>query len=328
MKLSIVVPVFNEEAVLPLLFARLYAVLDETGVTYEVVFVDDGSTDGSMALLAGQFERRPAVTQVVGLARNVGQHLAILAGLEHVRGDYAVTIDADLQNPPSEIPRVLAALEAGADYVGTIRRLRQDAWWRCFASRALNRIRERTTRIHLADHGCMLRAYDRRIVGLLTRSRETSAFIPALAYTFARRPVEIVVEHEERAAGRSKYSFTRLVRLNFDLMTGFSVAPLQAFSVAGGAISLASMAFVAYLAVRRIVVGPEAEGVFTLFGIAFFLIGALLLGLGIVGEYIGRIYEQLRDRPRYVVATVLSAPSPRMATTSNVASIPARESRP
>jgi undecaprenyl-phosphate 4-deoxy-4-formamido-L-arabinose transferase len=308
LKLSVLIPVFNEEAVLPLLFAELYGVLDGLGRTYEVIFVDDGSADRSVALLREQFERRPAVTQVVVLARNVGQHLAILAGLEHARGEQVITLDADLQNPPSEIPRVVEALDAGADYVGTIRRTRQDAWWRRFASRTLNRVRERTTRIHLTDQGCMLRAYDRRIVDLLTQCHETNTFIPALAYTFSRRPVEIVVEHDERAAGRSKYSIARLVRLNFDLMTGFSLAPLQAFSVAGVTIALASMIFVGYLAVRRLLVGPEAQGVFTLFGIAFFLIGVLLMGLGIVGEYVGRIYEQVRDRPRYVVASVLSVP--------------------
>ena len=308
MKLSIVIPVFNEEAVLPLLFERLYVVLDALGRSYEVIFVDDGSADRSVALLRSQFERRPEVTQVVLLARNVGQHLAIMAGFEHSRGDYVITLDADLQNPPDEIPRILEALESGADYVGTIRRVRQDALWRRAASRTMNRLRERTTRIHLTDQGCMLRAYDRRIVDLLTRTQETNTFIPALAYTLAKRPVEIVVQHDERAAGQSKYSLARLIRLNFDLMTGFSIAPLQAFSVAGVTIALLSMAFVAFLAVRRLIVGPEAQGVFTLFGIAFFLIGVLLLGLGIVGEYVGRIYEQVRDRPRYVVAAVLSAP--------------------
>ena len=179
MKLSVVIPVFNEEAVLPLLFARLYAVLDGLGTSYEVVFVDDGSTDRSVALLDAQFEQRPAVTQVVALARNVGQHLAILAGFEHARGDYVLTLDADLQNPPEEIPRVLEALESGADYVGTIRRSRHDAWWRRAASRAINRLRERTTRIHLADQGCMLRGYDRRIVDLLrTVSRDETCSFP------------------------------------------------------------------------------------------------------------------------------------------------------
>jgi undecaprenyl-phosphate 4-deoxy-4-formamido-L-arabinose transferase len=162
--------------------------------------------------------------------------------------------------------------------------------------------------VDFRDYGCMLRAYDRRIVDLLIQCHETNTFIPALAYTFARHPVEIVVQHDERAAGHSKYSIARLVRLNFDLMTGFSLAPLQAFSVAGVTIALASMIFVGYLAVRRLLMGPEAQGVFTLFGIAFFLIGVLLMGLGIVGEYVGRIYEQVRDRPRYVVASVLSAP--------------------
>ena len=310
MRVSVVVPVFNEEAVLPLLFTRLYAVLDGLATSYEVVFVDDGSTDRSVAMLDAQFEQRPAVTQVVALARNVGQHLAILAGFEHARGDYVLTLDADLQNPPDEIPRVLEALASGADYVGTIRRSRHDPWWRRVASGAINRLRERTTRIHLADHGCMLRAYDRRIIDLLKQCRERNLFIPALAYTLARHPVEIVVAHDERAAGQSKYSFMRLVRLNFDLMTGFSLAPLQAFSFAGGTIALASMLFVGYLAVRRVLVGPEAQGVFTLFGIAFFLIGVLLMGLGIVGEYVGRIYEHVRDRPRYVIASVRSTPEP------------------
>jgi undecaprenyl-phosphate 4-deoxy-4-formamido-L-arabinose transferase len=129
--------------------------------------------------------------------------------------------------------------------------------------------------------------------------------VPALAYTFARHPVEIEVAHAERTVGQSKYSLFRLIRLNFDLMTGFSVAPLQFFSMSGIVIAMLSLAFVIYLAVRRLVVGPEAEGVFTLFGIAFFLIGVALIGLGVVGEYVGRIYEQVRQRPRYTVAAVL-----------------------
>lgn len=307
MNVSVIIPVFNEEAVLPQLFARLYPALDALTESCEVIFVDDGSSDRSGELLAAQFERRPDATRVVMLAHNAGQHLAILAGLEQARGDYMVTLDADLQNPPEEIARIVAALRAGADYVGTIRRLRQDRWWRRSASRLLNRLRERTTRIRITDQGCMLRGYDRRIVDLLNRCREFNAFIPALAYTFARRPVEIEVAHEERAAGESKYSMARLARLNFDLMTGYSIVPLQLFSVAGVGIAVLSMLFVVYLAARRILVGPEAQGVFTLFGIVFFLIGVLLLGLGMVGEYVGRIYQQVRDRPRYVVAAVLGS---------------------
>jgi undecaprenyl-phosphate 4-deoxy-4-formamido-L-arabinose transferase len=246
------------------------------------------------------------------LARNVGQHLAILAGLEHARGEQVITLDADLQNPPSEIPRVVEALDAGADYVGTIRRTRQDAWWRRFASRTLNRVRERTTRIHLTDQGCMLRAYDRRIVDLLTQCHETNTFIPALAYTFSRRPVEIVVEHDERAAGRSKYSIARLVRLELRPHDGI-FASTAAGVLGRGRHDRARLDDLSSPTspCGGCSMGPEAQGVFTLFGIAFFLIGVLLMGLGIVGEYVGRIYEQVRDRPRYVVASVLSRPSAR-----------------
>jgi len=301
-ELSVVIPVFNEEAGLPLLFERLYPALDALDRRYEVIFVDDGSRDGSVTRLRAQVEARPDCTRVLVLAQNAGQHLAILAGFARTRGAVVITLDADLQNPPECIAEVLDAMEQGADYVGTIRAARQDSWWRKRASAWINTLRERTTRIRMTDQGCMLRGYDRRIVDAMNRCREVAPFVPALAYTFARRPVEIVVRHEERAAGESKYSFLRLIRLNFDLMTGYSRVPLQIFSWSGITIALASLLFVALLAIRRIVIGPEAAGLFTLFGIAFFLLGCVLLGLGMIGEYVGRIFEQVRDRPRYVVA--------------------------
>ncbi len=221
------------------------------------------------------------------------------------RGTYVITLDADLQNPPEEIARLVAAMDAGADYVGTIRVSRQDLMWRRAASRLMNRIREGTTSIRITDQGCMLRGYHRSVIDAVNHCTEVSTYVPALAYTFARHPVEIEVSHAERAVGESKYSLYRLIRLNFDLMTGFSVAPLQFFSMAGGLIALVALVLVVVLLIRRFILGSEAEGVFTLFAIAFFLIGVTLLGLGVVGEYVGRIYEQVRQRPRYTVAAVL-----------------------
>jgi undecaprenyl-phosphate 4-deoxy-4-formamido-L-arabinose transferase len=303
--ISVVIPVFNEEEGLPLLFERLYRALDALGRSYEVVFVDDGSRDASVAELREQYQRRPDVTRVVVLARNAGQHRAILAAFTYTRGDYVITLDADLQNPPEEIAKLVAAMDAGADYVGTIRVSRQDVLWRKAASRLMNRLREGTTSIRITDQGCMLRGYHRSVIDAVNHCTEVSTYVPALAYTFARHPVEIEVAHAERTVGQSKYSLLRLIRLNFDLMTGFSVAPLQFFSMAGIVIAILSLGFVAFLAIRRLIVGPEAEGVFTLFGIAFFLIGMALLGLGVVGEYVGRIYEQVRQRPRYTIAAVL-----------------------
>ncbi|MBX9962438.1 MAG: glycosyltransferase [Burkholderiales bacterium] len=313
-EVSVVIPVYNEEEGLPALFARLYPALDALGRTYEVVFINDGSVDRSAALLREQFQRRPDVTRVVLFNGNFGQHLAIMAGFEHCRGQRVVTLDADLQNPPEEIGRMLAEMDRGFDYVGTIRRMRQDSMFRRWASRAMNKLRERITRIQMTDQGCMLRAYSRDIVDAINACREVSTFIPALAYTFAVKPTEIEVGHEERVAGESKYSLYKLIRLNFDLVTAFSLVPLQTFSLVGIFISVISILFVVFLAIRRLIVGPEVEGVFTLFGIAFFLIGIALFGIGLLGEYIGRIYEQVRHRPRFLVQAVLEADNVATAT--------------
>ena len=307
--LSIVIPVFNEEAGLPALFARLYPALDALQRSYECIFVDDGSVDRSVALLREMFQRRPAQTRLVILRGNFGQHAAILAGFERARGAFVVTLDADLQNPPEEIANLVAAHDTGHDYVGTVRQQRQDSWWRRRASAAMNWMRERISGIRMADQGCMLRGYSREVVDAINRSREVTTFLPALGALYALRAIEIPVRHEERHAGASKYSLYRLVRLNFDLMTGFSLVPLQLFSMAGIVVSLLSFLFVVFLAVRRVLVGPEAEGVFTLFAIVFFMIGIVLFGIGLLGEYIGRIYLQVRDRPRYVIQAVVEEPA-------------------
>jgi undecaprenyl-phosphate 4-deoxy-4-formamido-L-arabinose transferase len=308
-KLSIVIPVYNEEEGLQALFDRLYPAMDQLeaklNLRYEIVFVNDGSRDRSAGMLAGQYDLRPDVTRVVLFQNNFGQHMAIMAGFEYARGESIITLDADLQNPPEEIALLAAELIKGHDYVGTIRSNRQDTWFRKTASRAMNHLRQRITRITMTDQGCMLRGYSRRIVNLVRQCNESNTFIPALAYTFAANPTEIEVKHEERFAGESKYSLYQLIRLNFDLVTGFSVMPLQLFSIFGMLLALGSGILFAILLVRRFVLGSEVEGVFTLFALTFFLIGVMLFGLGLLGEYIGRIYQQVRERPRYVVQTVL-----------------------
>ena len=306
-EVSVVIPVYNEEAVLPALFARLYTALDKLNRSYEIIFIDDGSRDKSRALLRQQYQLRPDVTRVVYLKMNAGQHMALIAGFEHARGRRVVTLDSDLQNPPEEIGNLLAKMDEGFDYVGSVRRKRNDSLWRHVASRLMNRLRERITHIHITDQGCMLRAYDRDIIQAMLSSREVTTFIPALAFVYAANPTEITVEHEERAAGESKYSLYKLTRLNFDLVTSFSIVPLQMFSLIGIVVSIISFFFVLYLALRRLIVGPEVEGVFTLFAIAFFVMGLLLFGIGLLGEYLGRLYLQVRERPRYLVHSVLEA---------------------
>lgn len=306
--LSVVIPVYNEEAGIGKLYDRLYPALDklaERGISYEVVFVNDGSRDRTAELLADQFRLRPDVTRVVLFNGNYGQHMAIVAGFQATRGEIVVTLDADLQNPPEEIGALVDKMREGYDYVGSIRRKRQDSAWRTYASKLMNRFREKMTRIQITDQGNMLRAYGRNVIDLINQCTEVNTFVPALAYTFARKPTEIIVEHEERTAGESKYSLYSLIRLNFDLMTGFSIMPLQLFSMLGMLLSIASGGLVTILLVRRFFLGAEAEGVFTLFAISFFMMGVILFGIGLLGEYVGRIYQQVQGRPRFVVQTIL-----------------------
>ena len=308
-RVSVVVPIYNEEEVLPALFARVYPAMDALGRRYELILVDDGSRDHSPQLLREQFERRPDVTRVLLLAGNFGQHMAIMAGFERARGEVVVTLDADLQNPPEEIARLLLMFGEGHDYVGSYRRTREDNTFRRITSRLMNQVRERITDIRMTDQGCMLRAYGRNVVDAVLRSAESSTFIPALAHLYARRPAEIEVAHEARAAGRTKYSLYRLVRLNFDLVTSFSLVPLQLFSLLGTLVAIGSIVlYIGVLSYRLLHGAPWSSLYITLWDLdvmEFFLLGIVLFGLGLVGEYVGRIHQQVRGRPRYIVGAVL-----------------------
>ena len=307
-EVSVVIPVYNEEASLPSLFKRIYPALDALGRSYELIFVDDGSRDQSMRVLRGQFDRRPDVTRVVLLATNFGQHMAILAGFQHARGEIVVTLDADLQNPPEEVAKLLAKMAEGYDYVGSYRSERRDSLFRRVASRAMNRMRERMTRIRMTDQGCMLRAYGRNVVDAINLSPESNTFVPALAYIYARNPTEIEVKHDERIAGASQYSLSKLIKLNFDLMTGFSVKPLQMFSAIGMIVALGSVALYTAVLLYQFYTAGLAGALAHAWDrdvLEFFLIGVAVFGIGLTGEYIGRIYEQVRGRPRYLVQAVL-----------------------
>jgi undecaprenyl-phosphate 4-deoxy-4-formamido-L-arabinose transferase len=301
--ISVVIPVYNEEASLEPLYERLQRVMAEVGRTYEVIFIDDGSQDRSLAILCRLQEKHDSI-RVIQLNRNHGQHAAVFAGLDHARGDVIVTLDADLQNPPEEIPRLLDKIGEGHDVVGGWRQNRQDLLIRRWLSWGMNKLTSKVVGVKMRDYGCMLRAYRREVVEVLRGCSEVSSFIPALANTFAASPTEIPVGHDRRSKGRSKYNLFRLIRLNFDLMTGFSLLPIQVVSLAGIGIALLGLGFGAFLMLRRFLLGPESEGVFTLFAILFFFVGIQILALGLIGEYIGRIYMEVRRRPRYVIQRI------------------------
>jgi undecaprenyl-phosphate 4-deoxy-4-formamido-L-arabinose transferase len=305
-KVTVVIPIFNEEANIPSLFPRLMPVLQNLRRPYEVVLVDDGSRDQSLTLLKGFAQKYAGSVKIVELSRNFGQHPAILAAFRHVTGESIITLDADLQNPPEEIPNLLAKMDEGYDVVGGVRQQRQDTIFRKMASRLVNKLTVLFTGMKLHDYGCMLRGYSREVVELINKCEENSTFIPALGLLFARNPIEIPVAHAARSAGRSKYSLIKLIRLNFDLMTGFSVVPLQVISFLGFVVAGSGFLLGMYLLFRRFVLlgASEAEGVFTLFALAFFVMGMLMASLGLVGEYIGRIYQEVRGRPRFLVRQI------------------------
>jgi undecaprenyl-phosphate 4-deoxy-4-formamido-L-arabinose transferase len=304
--LSVVVPVFNEEESLPELLSRLTAALGALGRSYEVVLVNDGSRDGSLELLRRAAAADPRMT-VIDFNRNYGQHSAIFAGFEAARGEIIVTLDADLQNPPEEIGKLVAKMDEGFDVVGSVRIKRRDPFFRRLASRLVNRVTSMATGVQLSDYGCMLRAYRRGVVKTLCQSKEISTFIPVLADMFAGRVTEVSVAHAERVKGKSKYSLWKLVRLQFDLMTSFSLWPLRSTMLMGIVMAVASMAAALVLIAGRIIEGHEwaVSGVFTLFAVLFFFVGAMFFAVGLLGEYVGRIYMEVRHRPRYVIRQVI-----------------------
>jgi len=304
---SVVIPIYNEEANLPELVRRCVEVGRSLERGFELVLVDDGSKDGSRQMLTAAAERDPAHVVAVLLNRNYGQHAAVMAGLAQARGDVVITLDGDLQNPPEEMPKLLAAIDAGHDVVGGVRRRRMDTWFRRTASRTMNRIMARITGVYITDYGCMLRAYRRDIVDAILASGERSVYVPALGNSFAGHLTEVTVEHAERRAGESKYRLSSLLNLYFDLLVGTTTAPLRLLSFVGTASAFAGLAFGVLLFVLRFVYGPgwAAEGVFTIFAVLFIFLGVQLLGMGLLGEYIGRISRDVQRRPRYLVHEVV-----------------------
>ncbi len=300
---SVVVPVFNEEDNLPELLRRLLTSCRSLQRPFEIVLVDDGSRDNSANILQDAAQQNPGEIIVVLLNRNYGQHSAIMAGFERVRGDLVLTIDADLQNPPEEIPKLIEKAESGFDVVGTIRLNRRDSGFRKVASGIVNKVTAKATGVQMHDYGCMLRAYRRSVVQAMLQCHERSTFIPVLANSFARRAGEVEVAHAARGAGESKYSLWSLINLQFDLLTSITTFPLRLLSIIGFFISMLGIGFGFLLLLLRLAFGHEwaAQGVFTLFAILFIFVGAQFIGMGLLGEYIGRIYHDVRARPRYFV---------------------------
>ena len=322
---SIVIPVYNEEQSLPELLRRTEAACAQLHHEFEIVLVDDGSRDNSAQILQDASEREGSSIVAVILNRNYGQHAAIMAGFEQCKGDVIITLDADLQNPPEEIPRLVAQAELGYDVVGTVRSNRQDSAWRRWPSRLINLAVQRSTGVAMSDYGCMLRAYRRTIVDAMLACRERSTFIPILANSFARHTTEVLVQHAEREHGESKYSPMRLINLMFDLITCMTTTPLRLLSIIGFSMAFLGVLFAVLLIVLRLIFGAPwaGHGTFVLFAVLFVFTGGQFIGMGLLGEYLGRMYSDVRARPRFFIEKVLRsppAPAPVNVNDSNMSS--------
>lgn len=298
-KISFVLPVLNEASNLEELYNRLSRVMEKLGESYEIIFVDDGSQDNSLNLVQS-FQMRDERINVIALTRNFGQHAAILAGFNHSKGEIIITMDSDLQNPPEEIPKLIDKLNEGYEVAAGWRVSREDSLFRRITSFIVNKTVQWMTGVKLHDYGCMMRAYKRSVIEKLLLCQESFRSTPVLISWLGVSIGEVKIAHASRKSGKSNYNFLRLFRHNWDVITGFSILPLQIISITGFIVSLIGFATGIYLLILRIFFGNEF-GVRSIIALVFFFFGILILGIGIIGEYIGRIYIETKRRPHYII---------------------------
>jgi polyisoprenyl-phosphate glycosyltransferase len=298
--LSVVMPVFNEQENLLILHERLSTVLKQTGLSYEIIFVDDGSRDGSLELLGDLAAADPYVL-VVELARNFGHQVAISAGLDHARGNGVIVMDSDLQDPPEALPQFIAQWREGHDVVYAIRAQRKEHWLKRTAYAAFYRLLQRVANIEIpldAGDFCIM---DRRVVDLLVGMPERNRFVRGIRSWVGLDQVGLAYERHARHAGKPKFTFTRLIYLALDGLISFSYVPLRVITMFGFCISLLSIVLAVFYAIKKLTVGLNPPGFATLIVAVFFLAGMQLITIGVIGEYVGRIFEEVKRRPLYVV---------------------------
>jgi len=301
-KLSILVPVYNEATVLPLFYDRISAVLDSMAMDYELLFVDDGSTDGSTALLEALAQRDPHV-KVLLFSRNFGKEAAMSAAIEHAAGDAAIPIDADLQDPPELIPDLVARWREGCDVVMARRTSRaQDAAMKRGTARAFYRLFNLVSDIKIPDDVGDYRLMDRKVLDVLKLMPEKDRFMKGLYCWPGFRQGYVDFDRPERAGGETKFNYWRLWNFALSGLTSFSTMPIRLSAYLGLVIAFCSFLFGFSIIVKTLLFGADTPGYASLMVVILFLGGVQLFFLGLVGEYIGRIYKEVKNRPLYVVA--------------------------
>ena len=307
---SIVIPVYEEEESLPHLYKSIKDVMDKLKRKYEIVFVDDGSRDGTLKVLESYQKKDPTVV-VVSFRRNFGQTAAMAAGFEYAQGDIIVTMDADLQNDPNDIPKLLEKIK-GHDVVSGWRKKRQDKFLsRRLPSMLANGLISKVTGVHLHDYGCTLKAYRKEVIKSVRLYGEMHRFIPAIASWVGASITEVETNHHPRKFGKSKYGISRTIRVVLDLITvkflqSFSTRPIHAFGPGGLLLGLIGFIIALYLSFEKIVLGQSIGGRPLLFlSVLLMILGVQLVIMGLLGEMLARIYHESQGKPIYTVKKVL-----------------------
>lgn len=305
--ISVIVPVYNEAQNLVELFERLAKTMEATGRTFEMVAVNDGSTDESFEILK-RFREKDARLRIVNLVRNFGQTPALYAGFANARGAIVVTLDADLQNPPEEIPKLIAKLDEGYDAVQGWREVRQDSILRRIPSKVLNSVVSRLLGSKIRDLGSGMKVFRREVVDRMVSFTHHARYVPAEMLWLGVKIAEVKVDHKERAGGESKYGLFSLLRLNFDMITSISSAPVKFIGFVGLFFSLIGFGMGGYILARRIInvhYDPLASSLASVTALFFILSGVQLIATGLMCEYVSRIFVEVQNKPYYVVKDVI-----------------------
>jgi len=312
MNLSLVIPVFNEEPSLPLLYDALQRALNPLKRSWEVIFIDDGSSDNSLDVLRSLAEKHPAHVRVLVFRRNFGQTAAISAGIDHALGETIVLLDADLQNDPADIPRLLEKLDEGYDMVSGWRKDRKDnRLTRTIPSNLANWLISQVTGVHLHDFGCTLKAYHREVLGGFRLYGEMHRFIPVFAHSVGARIAELPVSHHARKFGRANYGLDRTAKVILDLFTvkfllNYSHKPIRLFGGAGAGLMLLGLIDLAYIFIRRVFFAvPASTSPLLLVGIMFVILGFQSILMGLIAELLARTYHESQQKTTYTLREII-----------------------
>lgn len=301
-KISLLIPAYNEQEVLEKLFARLANLAnDNKDYDFEFLFVNDGSRDKTLEIIKDYAEKDGRVSYL-SFSRNFGQEIAMIAGLDHVTGDATVIVDADLQDPPELIPQMIKFWEDGYDDVYAKRRSREgDGWLKTLTAKYYYRTLQQLSRVPIQQDTGNFRLLDRRVVEAMRQFRETARNSKAMFSWVGFKKKEILYDRDERAAGKTKWNYPKLINLAIDGITSFSTAPLRLATFIGVLVSAATFVYLVVLVIRTILFGTDLAGYPSTMAVILFLGGAQLLSLGIIGEYIGRIFNETKQRPLYLI---------------------------